>query len=106
MIHVVAIVTAQSGRRSELLDAFAKIVPAVLDEEGCIEYSVIIDRPATEPAFGPDTVVVVEKWTSMASLQAHGASAHMAKFGEETRDLRKTTDVHVLDPARADGGRK
>lgn len=106
MIHVIAIVTAQNGRRSELVDAFAKIVPAVLAEEGCIEYSVLVDQPAADPAFGADSVVVVEKWVSSGALQAHAASPHMARFGKETSDLRKSTAVHVLDPALIDERRK
>lgn len=43
MIHVVAIITAQPGQRSKVLEAFHANVPAVLAEAGCIEYGATVD---------------------------------------------------------------
>jgi quinol monooxygenase YgiN len=43
MIRVVAIITAQPGRREELLTAFRALVPLVHAEQGCIEYQPTID---------------------------------------------------------------
>ena len=39
MIHVVAIITTLPGKRAEVLTAFLANVPAVLAEDGCIEYT-------------------------------------------------------------------
>lgn len=38
MIHVIAIITAKPGKRTELLAAFSLIVPLVHAEKGCVKY--------------------------------------------------------------------
>ncbi|AGB69977.1 MULTISPECIES: putative quinol monooxygenase [Rhizobium] len=99
MIHVLAILIAHPGKRAEVLEAFQANVPAVHAEDGCIEYTAVVDVEGADPAFGPDTFVVVEKWESLAALKAHAASAHMAAYGEKVKDLMAGRAVHVLNPA-------
>jgi len=99
MIHVLAIITAKSGQRGTLLQAFKAIVPTVHAEVGCIEYGPVVDVDGADPAFGPDTFVVVEKWESMAALKAHAVAPHMAAYGEKTKDLVAKRAVHVLTDA-------
>jgi quinol monooxygenase YgiN len=99
MIHVVAILTAKPGRRGEVLEAFKANVPAVLAEDGCREYTAVVDVAGADPAFGPDTFLVVEKWESLAQLQAHAVAPHMRAFGERVRDLVAERAVHVLQAA-------
>ncbi|NLS18189.1 antibiotic biosynthesis monooxygenase [Rhizobium sp. P40RR-XXII] len=99
MIHVLAILTAKPGKRAEVLNVFQANVPAVHAEDGCIEYSAVVDVEGADPAFGPDTFVVVEKWASMEALKAHSASAHMAAYGEKVKHLMADRAVHVLNPA-------
>ena len=99
MIHVLAIITAKPGKRGALLEAFKAIMPAVHGEAGCIEYGPVIDVADAEPAFGPDTFVVIEKWESMAALKAHAKAPHMVAYGERTKDLVARRAVHVLTPA-------
>jgi quinol monooxygenase YgiN len=99
MIHVLAIVTAKPGQRAAVLAIFNANVPAVRAEAGCIEYGATVDIAGADPAFGPDTFVVIEKWESMATLKAHAASSHMAAYGAKTRDMVAKRAVHVLDPA-------
>ena len=73
MIHVLAMITAKPGRREEILEAFREIVPSVHDEQGCIEYGPVIDAEGAgkiQTRLGGDTFVVVEKWESMAALEA------------------------------------
>ena len=101
MLHVIAIITAVSGQRGPLLEAFAANVPAVLAEAGCLEYA-----PATDADFGgfqaplgPDTFAVIEKWANAEALRAHAASAHMAAYGAKTKDLVASSSIHVLAPA-------
>lgn len=99
MIHVVAVITAKPGMREEILKAFRANVPAVLAEDGCIEYGAVVDTdqpPAFHTPIGPDTFFVVEKWSSMAALQAHATSAHMAAYGARTREFIASRKVHVL----------
>jgi quinol monooxygenase YgiN len=99
MIHVLAIITAKPGQRDTLLQAFKANVPAVHAEAGCIEYGPAVDVDGADPAFGPDTFVVVEKWESMATLKAHAVAPHMAAYGAKTKDLVAKRAVHVLTSA-------
>jgi quinol monooxygenase YgiN len=96
MIHVVALITAKPGRRDSLLEAFKANVSAVRAESGCIEYVATIDVADAEPAFGPDTFAVIEKWESLAALKAHASSPHMLAYGSKTKDLVANRAVHVL----------
>ena len=102
MIHVVAIITTQPGQREAVLEHFRANVPAVHAEEGCIEYAPAIDAAgagAIQTALGPDSFCVIEKWSSMATLRAHGASAHMAAYGARVKGLLASRVIHVLSPA-------
>lgn len=96
MIHVIAIITTRPHQRSTVLELFKANLPAVRAEAGCIEYGPVIDVDGADPAFGPETFVVVEKWESMAALEAHAVAPHMAAYGEKTRDLIAKRAVHVL----------
>lgn len=99
MVHVIAIITAHPGKRAELLKLFETVIPTVRDEEGCIEYGVALDVPDADPAFGPETYVVIEKWESLAILKAHSVAPHMKAFGAAAKDLIAQRAVHVLQPA-------
>jgi len=102
MIHVVAVITAKPGQRAAVLEAFQANVPAVLAEQGCIEYQAVIDAkglPPSKGSIGDDTFMVIEKWASLADLQAHGASAHMLAYGAKTKELLAGRMIHVLEAA-------
>jgi quinol monooxygenase YgiN len=99
MIHVLAIITTRPQQRAKVLEIFNANVPAVLAEAGCIEYGPVVDVDGADPAFGPDTFVVVEKWESMDALKAHSVAPHMKAYGEKTRDMVAKRAVHVLKPA-------
>lgn len=98
MVHVLAIITAKPGMRAQVLAAFNANAPAVRAEEGCIEYVATLDAPGTPTAFGPDTFVVVEKWSSAETLKAHGATSHMASYRERTAGMLAGRTIHVLSP--------
>ena len=100
MIHVIAIITAKSGKRAELLDAFAAIIPLVHAEDGCIEYQPVVDADdggAMQSLLGSDSFIVIEKWESMAALKAHAASSHMAQYGESAGHMVADRTIHVLE---------
>ena len=101
MIHVLAIVTAKPGQRDAVLEQFRANVPAVLAEEGCIEYGPAVDAEPKAPfqtPLGPDSFAVVEKWATPAALKAHAAS-HMAAYGARVKDLLASRVIHILAPA-------
>ncbi|MBS0453029.1 MAG: antibiotic biosynthesis monooxygenase [Proteobacteria bacterium] len=102
MIHVVAVITAKPGQRAAVLEAFQANVPAVLAEQGCIEYQATIDAkglPPSKGSVGDDTFVVIEKWESLAALQAHGVAPHMQAYGAKVKDLLASRAIHVLEAA-------
>lgn len=99
MIHVIAILTARPGMRGKVLEAWKANAPIVLEEDGCIEYGAAVDIENASPAYGPDTLVIVEKWRDLAALKAHGASAHMRAYSASIKEWMAARAIHVLDPA-------
>lgn len=102
IVHVIAVITTKPGQRAAVLDLFKANVPAVLAEDGCIAYEATIDTENAGPmqsAFGPDTFVVVEKWSSMEALGAHARSPHMKAYGASTKDMLADRAIHILSPA-------
>lgn len=102
MIHVIAMLEVAPGRRDEFLAAFKELVPAVLAEEGCIEYAPAID--ATTPldfqvATGDNVLTVVEKWESLAALEAHLAAPHVAEFRRKAEAILVGLKAYILEPA-------
>lgn len=100
-VHVVAIITAKTGMRDRVLEAFRANVPAVRAEAGCIEYGATIDTEGAgglQTKFGDDTFVVVEKWASLEALKAHAAAPHMAAYAAKTKDMLASRVIHVLSP--------
>jgi quinol monooxygenase YgiN len=100
-VHVLAIITAKPGRRAEVLEAFKANVPNVHAEEGCIEYVATLDAEgagASQARRGADSCVVVVQWASLAALEAHAASPHLAAYAAKTRELIASRVIHVLSP--------
>ena len=102
MIHVIAIITTKPGKRDEVLGHFRANVPAVKAEKGCIEYGATIDTEGMgsfQTKFGPDTIVVVEKWENADALKAHAAAPHMAAYAGKTKEFIASRAIHILQPA-------
>lgn len=101
-INVVAVLTAKPGQRAAVLELFKANVPAVLAEDGCIEYGATIDTPDVggfQTPFGEDAFVVIEKWESLGALMAHAVSPHMKAYSKATKDMVADRVIHVLSPA-------
>lgn len=64
MLTIIAEIRTQSGEqhRQNVLDAFQKIIPTVLAEEGCHGYEPLIDHKsnASFQTQEPDTIVMLE----------------------------------------------
>lgn len=101
MIHVIAAIEVKPGQRAAFLREFLRIVPVVHAEAGCIEYGPTIDIASGAPAQGPvrdDVAVIVEKWESLAALQAHMQAPHMAEYRQRVKDLVVRVQLQVLAP--------
>ena len=102
MVHILAVITTKSGQRDAVLDLFRANVPAVKEEDGCIEYGAAIDTDGVgkfQTKYGVDTFVVIEKWASLDALMAHAASPHMTAYGAKTKDMLESRVIHVLSSA-------
>jgi quinol monooxygenase YgiN len=102
MIHVIATIELNPGTRDAFLIEFHKLVPLVHAEDGCIEYGPTVDvasGAAAQPPVRPDVVVVVEKWSSLAALDAHSKAPHMNDYRPRVKDFVKTVTLHILQPA-------
>ena len=101
MIHVIATIELNSGRRDDFLAEFRNIVPTVRDEDGCLEYGPTVDLETTigvQPPLRGDVVTVVEKWENLEALEAHLIAPHMLEYRAKVKDLVQQTIVHVLEP--------
>jgi len=102
MIHVVALITAKSGQRESILSAFNDNIPAVLEEQGCVEYRPVVDADNAGPIqteIGADTFMVIEKWETMDDLAAHAKSSHMAAYAEKVKAMIADRVIHVMTDA-------
>ena len=102
MIHVIAEIDINEGRREAFLEEFNRVVPLVLDEDGCIEYGATIDARTGIERQAPlrdHSVTIVEKWSGIDALQAHLDSEHMASYRERVKDLVAGATLRILEPA-------
>jgi quinol monooxygenase YgiN len=102
VIHVIATVQCVPGRRADFLREFHAVVPLVRAEEGCLDYGPAVDVASgvsAQPPVRDDVVVVVERWTDLAALQAHLVAPHMHSYRAKVKDLVLGTQLLVLEPA-------
>jgi quinol monooxygenase YgiN len=102
MLHVLATIDLEPGKRAEFLTHIAWLVPLVCAEEGCIEYGAALDLPtpiSVQATERPDTVMVIEKWESLSHLQDHLKAPHMVTYRERVVGLVKRVSLQILKPA-------
>ena len=101
MIHVLAQITLTPGSRDAFLEQFHQVMPHVLAEEGCLEYGPAVDLKTSLDVQKTDEqrVVVIEKWESVAHLEAHLVAPHMNAYREQVKDFVASVELQVLQPA-------
>lgn len=102
MVHVLATVELQPGKREAFLAEFHRIVPLVRAEAGCIEYGPTVDLRtgiAVQVPVRDNVVTVVEKWESLDALRAHMAAPHMVEYRGRVKDLVVKVELQILEPA-------
>ncbi|MDZ8201709.1 antibiotic biosynthesis monooxygenase family protein [Microbacterium sp. SSW1-59] len=91
-VTVVAVLTAKPGRGPAVIDSFREVSPLVHAEPGCELYAAHLEQDG-------DTVVMVERWSTRADLDAHAAGAPLVRLNELNADLlERPYDVWFLDP--------
>jgi len=101
MVIVLASISVKAGKVEEFLKAFNANVPAVLEEDGCIEYMPTVDVESGIPVQQSDAqlVTICEKWESLDHLQAHLTAPHMLEYRKKVADIVEGTTLKVLTPA-------
>jgi len=101
MLTIIAEIRTRSGEqhRQNVLNAFQKIIPTVLAEEGCHGYEPLIDHKsnASFQTQEPDTIVMLEKWKSVAHLEAHLATPHMQAHHAAVKDDVIDVKIKILE---------
>ena len=100
MLTIIAEIQTHAGaeHRQAVLDAFQKIIPTVLAEDGCHGYAPLIDHlPAIAmQAQDENSIVILEKWQSTAHLEAHMQTAHMQQHFEAIKDHVADVKIRIL----------
>lgn len=102
MVIVLARIEVVPGQRATFLEEFHRLVPQVRAEAGCLEYGPAVDLGTSnwrQTKLGGDVAMIVEKWESLAHLEAHLAAPHMTPYRERVKDLVKSVQLHILEPA-------
>lgn len=102
MIHVIATIELQPGKRSAFLEEFHRVMPLVHAEPGCIEYGPAVDVATGLSMQAPlrdEVAVIIEKWESVDALKAHTQAPHMADYRIRVRELVQRVHLQVLQPA-------
>ena len=96
MVNVIAEMEIRENCMEKLLPIVKELVPIVRAEKGCIKYepNFAVDDEGHQKCF-----YFVETWESEEALKAHLAAPHMAKWREDVKDLRLSSNVKVLTPA-------
>ena len=102
MIYVIATIEVAEGKRDEFVGHFKDNLPHVLAEDGCLDYGPAVDLEtgiSVQIPMRDNVVTVVEKWESMAHLEAHLGAPHMATYREKVKDIVGGVTLQILEPA-------
>jgi len=102
MIHVIATIELVDGKRDAFLKEFHQLIPRVHAEDGCYEYGSAVEIPtsiAAQTTPRDNVVIVVEKWASLAALEAHLKATHMTDYRAKVKDFVKKVSLQVLQQA-------
>jgi len=98
-VVVTAVFHPNPESRDAVLEAFRVAIPRVHDEPGCELYA-ITDAP-------DGSIVMIEKWSTVAELDAHGDSpavtelvAALAGLLERPVEVTRLVPIPVGDPAK------
>lgn len=97
-VVVTAVFRPTPGRRDDLVEALRTTMPAVHAERGCLLYAI---HDAED-----GTITMIEKWETVADLDAHGSGSAVAALGAaidglvtEPAHVTRMTPITVGDPA-------
>ena len=101
MVHVIATIRVKPGCMPQFLEIFKSNIPTVLKETGAVEYRPTVDLDTGLPrqVLDADTIVLIEKWSSLDALRNHLATPHMLAYREKVKDIVTGTSLRILQDA-------
>jgi len=102
MIHVIATIELEKGRRDDFLGVLRQNIPQVLAEKGCRAYAPAVDIASGLPGQASpraDAVTLIEAWESLDHLRDHLKAPHMLSYREKVQGMVKHVGIQVLAPA-------
>lgn len=92
-VVVTASFKAREGRIDEVIAGLTPVIEQTHAEAGCLAYA--LHRDANDP----DTLVLIERWTSQVALESHFQQPYIAGLGELAADLLAEPPVlHFCTP--------
>ena len=92
MLIVVGEIVVEEGAIDRVRGALQTMEKESRKEPGCLTYAFAVDINA------PTVVRIIERWESMAALQLHFKTPHMAAFGGVVGKIQpKSMDVKVYE---------
>ena len=81
MVIVIARESVKPECKKALLTLAQTVISATNAEEGCHSY-ILLDN-----SYDPGSCMFVEEWDSLDALRTHAASAHIAEWRKQSKDL-------------------
>ncbi|OTG60764.1 antibiotic biosynthesis monooxygenase [Acinetobacter sp. ANC 3903] len=100
MLTIIADIQLRPGteHREKVLNAFRKITPVVLQEEGCHGYQLLIDHESDVhyQTKIPDSITMLEHWESVEHLNAHLQTPHMQAYQQQVKDDVLNVKIRIM----------
>ncbi|UOO90705.1 antibiotic biosynthesis monooxygenase [Vitreoscilla massiliensis] len=101
MLTVIADITVHAGaaHKQNVLNAFAKMIPTVLQEPGCHGYQLLLDHDGGVDYQSRDSnvIIMLEHWQDMAALNTHLQTPHMQAYQAAVADDVEHMKVRILE---------
>ena len=92
-------VHAGKGHKTKVIQAFEKITPIVLAEQGCHGYVLLVDADLNVDFQAKDdnVITMLEHWESIEHLNVHMQTAHMQTYQTEVQDDVADVKIRILE---------
>lgn len=97
MIYVVADILIKKNKIKQFVDILKTNIPNVLEEEGCVEYTLTepIQLETVSQNKNIDSVSIIEKWETIENLKVHLSAPHMQAYRDAVKDIVEKTILKV-----------
>lgn len=89
-LSIIATIVAQTEHRETVLQALTAMLTPTRAEAGCRQYDLHVDQS------DPNRLVMIERWSDDAALDAHIATSHMAQLKAVIADKTAGIDIQRL----------